>query len=167
MDGKRRLKARNVAYAAVIAACYTVLTVGLAPISYGPVQCRVSEALCVLPYFTVSAVPGLFIGCLLSNALVGAPIYDVVFGSLATLLAALATRAMRARCSKYLAPLPAVAVNGLMIGAVLKYAYGVPVPLWTACAYVAVGQVVACFGLGIPLLLVTERFRKQIFGDDR
>lgn len=76
-------------YAAAIAAIYTVLTMVFAPISFGPVQFRISEALCILPFFTPAAVPGLFIGCLLSNLLCGAAALDIIFGSLATLIGAL------------------------------------------------------------------------------
>ena len=75
-----------VVYGALIAALYTALTAALAPISFGAVQFRVSEALCVLPYFTPAAVPGVFAGCLLSNLLCGAAVPDVIFGSLATLI---------------------------------------------------------------------------------
>ena len=77
-----------VAYGAVIAAIYTVLTLVFAPISFGPVQFRIAEALCILPFFTPAAVPGVFIGCLLSNLLCGAAPLDIVFGSLATLIGA-------------------------------------------------------------------------------
>ena len=85
------MKTRFLAQAAVIAALYALLTVLVAPVASGLVQCRVSEALCVLPYFTFSAVPGLFVGCAMANLITGAPIYDVIFGSIATLLAALWT----------------------------------------------------------------------------
>ncbi|MEG1524325.1 MAG: QueT transporter family protein [Clostridia bacterium] len=149
--------------AATIAAVYILLTVLFAPISSGLIQCRMAEALCVLPYFTSAAIPGLFIGCLLSNLLTGAAIYDVVFGSLATLLAAVATYCMRRRWLKYLSPLPSVVLNALIVGALLVYAYGVGVPYVMACGYVAIGQTMACFALGIPLLLVLERCADNLF----
>lgn len=152
------MKPRVLVQSAVIAAIYVLLTVCFAPISSGLIQCRVSEALCVLPYFTVAAIPGLFIGCLLSNLLTGAMPVDVVFGSLATLLAALVTYAMRKRWTKYFAPLPSVLCNAFVVGAVLVYAYGVHVPYLAACGYVAVGQALACYALGIPLLLLLERY---------
>ena len=97
---------RELVRGAIIAAVYALLTIVLAPISSGLIQCRVSEAMSVLPYFTFSAVPGLFIGCLIANLLTGAPIYDVVFGSLATLLAAYMTYLLRKRAPKWFAPLP-------------------------------------------------------------
>ena len=80
---------------AAIAAIYIVLTLVFAPISFGPVQFRISEALCVLPFFTPAAIPGLFIGCFLSNLLAGAMTMDVIFGSLATLIGAVGSYALR------------------------------------------------------------------------
>lgn len=158
---------REIARGAIIAAIYALLTIFLAPISSGLIQCRVSEALCVLPYFTFSAVPGLFIGCALANLLTGAPVYDVVFGSLATLLAAYTTYLMRKRVSKYLAPLPSVVINALVVGALLVYVYDVGVGYWVAAGYVAVGQAIACFALGLPLMKLLERFRGKLFEAER
>ncbi len=158
---------RNLAQGAIIAAVYALLTIFLAPISSGLIQCRVSEAMSVLPYFTVSAVPGLFIGCLLANLLTGAPLYDVIFGSLATLIAAFITYRMRNRASKYLAPLPSVVINALVVGALLTYVYDVGVSYWVAAGYVAVGQAIACYGLGLPLMTLLERFRGKLFGESR
>lgn len=158
------MNARDIVRAAAIAAVYALLTIFLAPISSGLFQCRVAEALCVLPYFSFSAVPGLFVGCLLANAfLLGASIYDVVFGSLATLLAAYATFLLRNRASKYLAPLPSVICNALVVGALLVYVYHVGVPYWAAVGYVAAGQALACYALGLPLLAVLERYGAKLF----
>ena len=157
------MNARYLARAGAIGAVYAALTVCLAPISSGLIQCRVSECMCVLPYFTGAAVPGLFLGCLIANLLTGAPVYDVLFGSLATLLAALATRYLRRRWSKFLSPLPSVLFNSLIVGWVLVYAYGVGVPYWLSCLYVGAGQALACFGVGIPLLLATEKYGRKLF----
>ncbi|MEN6418369.1 MAG: QueT transporter family protein [Clostridiaceae bacterium] len=159
----KNLTIRELVRGAIIAAIYALLTIFLAPISSGLIQCRVAEALCVLPYFTFSAVPGLFIGCLAANLLTGAPIWDVIFGSLATLLAAYTTYRMRNRVSKYLAPLPSVVFNAFIVGALLVYVYAVPVSYPVAAAYVAAGQIVACFALGLPLMAVLERFRGRLF----
>jgi len=161
----KKFTVRALAQGAIIAAVYALLTIFLAPISSGLIQCRVSEAMSVLPYFTFSAVPGLFIGCLIANLLVGAPIYDVIFGSLATLLAAYITYAMRKHVSKYLAPLPSVVVNALVVGWLLTYVYEVGVDYWIAVGYVAIGQAIACFVLGIPLMKLLERFRDMLFGE--
>ena len=160
------MKTRRLVQGAAVAAVYTLLTVFLAPISSGLIQCRVAEALCVLPYFSFSAVPGLFVGCLISNLISGAPFYDVLFGSLATLLAALCTYWMRGRCSKYLAPLPGVVINALVVGALLVLVYAMPAPYWTAAGYVALGQALACFGVGLPLMAVLERFAVRLFPDE-
>ena len=158
------MKVTLLARSGVTAALYALLTLALAPISYGLVQCRVSEAMCVLPWFSSAAVPGLFAGCLLANLIAGAPLYDVVFGSLATLLAALLTRWMR-RCglSRYLAPLPSVVLNAVIVGTLLYYVYELPVSLPLAMLSVGAGQAVACYGLGIPLLLALERFGGKLF----
>lgn len=154
---------RFVTRAAVIAALYVALSFAVQPFASGLVQCRVSEALTVLPYFTGAAVPGLFIGCLLFNLLSGALVYDVVFGSLATLLAALITLYLRRRgASRYLMPLPSVVLNGVLV-----YAYGVPAAYPIAVLSVAAGQAVACYALGLPLMLLLERFRARLFGGER
>lgn len=160
----KKFTVRALSQGAIIAAVYALLTIFLAPISSGLIQCRVSEAMSVLPYFTFSAVPGLFIGCVIANLLVGATIYDVIFGSLATLLAAYITYAMRKHFSKYLAPLPSVVVNALVVGWLLTYVYEVGVDYWIAVGYVAIGQAIACFALGIPLMKLLERFRDKLFG---
>jgi uncharacterized membrane protein len=163
---QKRLNVRDIARGAIIAAVYALLTIFLAPISSGLIQCRVAEAMSVLPYFTFSAVPGLFIGCVLANLLTGAPAYDVVFGSLATLLAAYITYLMRKRVPKWLAPLPSVVVNALVVGALLTYVYDVGVSYWVAAGYVAAGQAIACFALGLPLMSLLARFRERLFGAD-
>lgn len=165
LQTKKRFTVRDLAQGAIIAAVYALLTIFLAPISSGLIQCRVSEAMSVLPYFTFAAVPGLFIGCVIANLLVGATIYDVIFGSLATLLAAYITYAMRKRFSKYLAPLPSVVINALVVGWLLTSIYGIEVSYWVAAGYVAIGQAIACFALGIPLLKLLERFRGKLFGE--
>ncbi len=152
---------RYLAQAAVVAALYTALTVLLAPISFGAVQCRVSEALCVLPYLMPSSVWGLFLGCLLGNLIMGAPWFDIVFGSLATLAAALCTYWFsRWKLPRCFAPLPGVVFNALVMGAVLTYGYLLPLPYWTSALYVGVGQAVACYAIGLPLLYILCRNKR-------
>lgn len=165
MEIKHKTNVRSLVRAGIIAAIYALLTIALAPISSGLIQCRVSEAMSILPYFTFSAVPGLFIGCLLANLLTGAPIYDVLFGSLATLLAAYITYLLRKRAPKYLAPLPSVVVNALVVGALLVYVYDVGVNYWLAAGYVAIGQAIACFVIGLPLLSLLESYGGKLFDD--
>jgi len=155
---------KSLSHAGIIAALYAALTILLAPISYGVIQCRVSEALSVLPVFTGAAVPGLFLGCLIANLLVGAPIYDVLFGSLATLLAAACTRYLAAKqAPRALLPLPSVLFNAVIIGWLLVTVYGVNVPLPLSMLYVGIGQAVACYGLGLPLMFVLEKKVPQLF----
>jgi len=143
---------RRLGVVALTAAAYVTLTMLFHPISYGPVQVRVAEALTVLPYVGQLAIPGLFLGCLLANLLGGWGVYDVVLGSAATLVAALLTRKMP---RPWLAPLPPVVVNAVVVGAYLSYLAGLPY-FWTAL-YVGLGQLVACYGLGYPLLLAVLR----------
>ena len=109
---------------AVIAAVYAVLTIVLAPISYGPMQVRISEALTVLPVFTPAAVPGLFVGCFVANMVGPYGAVDMICGSAATLIAALLTYKLKDKT--WLAPLPPVVLNGIIIGGMLHFAYGVP-----------------------------------------
>lgn len=155
---------KNIVRAAAIAAIYTLLTLAVQPISSGLIQARVSEALCVLPYFTVSAVPGLFLGCLISNLITGAAIQDVIFGSLATLAAAWLTyRIGRHELTAWLAPAPAVIVNAVVVGALLCYVYQVGVPVEICMAYVAAGQLISCYALGMPLIQVLRRYGSKLF----
>ena len=145
-----------IARTAAIAGVYAALTIVLQPISYGPLQVRVAEALTVLPYVAAPAVPGLFLGCLLANLLGGFGWQDVVFGSLATLLAALITRWMGSRLwSPALAPLPAVVLNALIVPAYLHLIFNLPYAL--TAAQILIGQTVACYGVGYPLLSLLSR----------
>lgn len=142
-------KVRAICLGAIIAALYTALTLVFQPISFQQVQMRISEAFTLLPVLFPEAVPGLAIGCLLSNLLAGANPYDVVFGTLATLMAAILTR--RLRRNHWLAALPPVICNGVIIGLVLTYAYGIDA-LWLNMLTVSVGQAVVCYALGVPLV---------------
>ena len=119
-------KALWITQGAAIAALYVVLTLVFAPISFGPVQVRIAEALCILPMFTPVAIPGLFIGCLIANLVGGGVIIDVIFGSLATLIGAVG--AYYLRNNRWLVPVPAIIANTLIVPFVLKYGYG------TCCA---------------------------------
>ena len=149
------------AYAAVIAAIYVVLTMVFAPISFGPVQFRISEALCILPFFTPAAVPGLFLGCLLSNLLYGAAALDVVFGSLATLIGAVGSYALRR--NKWAVCGPPILANTVIIPWVLRYAYGSPDLIPVAMVTVGIGEILAIGVLGNLLLVTLERYKYVIF----
>jgi len=137
---------------ALIGAVYAVLTLlpPLRAISYGMIQVRVAEALTVLPYLTRAAVPGLFIGCLVANVAGGLGPVDMILGSLTTLAAALLTSRVRA---PWLAPLPPVVLNALVVGTYVPKLLGLRVFLPVGWAWVGLGELVACYGLGYPLLL--------------
>lgn len=167
-------KVVSLAHAAVIAALYVVLTfvansLGLA--SYA-IQVRFSEALTILPFFTPAAIPGLFIGCLLSNILTGCMPLDILFGSLATLLGALGTYLLcgRAKASAqakptkiWLAPLPPILANTLIVPFVLAYVYQFEGSIPYFMVTVGVGEILSCGVLGMMLLKALQRYRKYIF----
>ena len=153
------------AQAAMIAALYVVLTFIFAPISFREVQVRVAEALTILPVFTPAAVPGLFIGCLLANVLGGAMIPDVIFGSLATLIGAFFTWKLR-RASPYLAPIPPILSNTLIIPFVLRYAYLIEMPIPLMMLTIFFGEVISCGLLGILLYFALDKKRDAIFRID-
>ncbi|MEA4971373.1 MAG: QueT transporter family protein [Candidatus Pelethousia sp.] len=158
------MRTRSLAQGALIGALYVLISLAAAPFGSGLIQVRLSEALCVLPWFTPAAIPGLFLGCLLANLLTGAVVYDVIFGSLATGLAAFCTYLLsRKGCSKWLAPLPALAINALVVGYLLAYVYQVGVPMVLCALSVAAGQAAACYGLGMPLLGFLEK-QAGLFG---
>lgn len=143
---------RRLVVAALVASLYAALCLAFAPLSYGAVQVRVAEALTLLPFLLPEAVAGLFVGCLLANLFGGMGLVDVVFGSLATLAAALLTWKMP---NKFLAALPPVVINGLVVGGYLSVL--LDLPFVSTALYVAFGQAVACFGLGLPLVHLLER----------
>ena len=159
---------RKIARAACIAALYLLLTLLLQPISFGPLQLRASEALMLLPVLTADAVPGVTVGCLLANLLCGGVWFDVVFGTLATFLAACAVRALRNKPA--LAALMPVLVNALIVGPVVYLGYvrapSAPVSwatLLSAVGTVALGEGAACFALGLPLLRVCGRIPERFW----
>ena len=150
------------AYGAVIAAIYVALTLAFQPISFGPVQFRISEALCVLPFFTPAAIPGLFVGCFLSNLFAGAAGLDIVFGSLATLIGAAGSYALRR--NKVLVCVPPILANTIIVPWVLRFAYGsedlIPFMMLT----VGIGEVLAIGVLGSILLAALNRYKTMLFG---
>ena len=160
---KKHNKTAFLTQSGVIAALYVVLTL-LAKamgLDSGQIQLRLSEALCVLPVFLPAAVPGLTVGCLLANILCGNIFWDVLFGTLATLLGALGTRALRGR--PLLALLPPILSNTLIVPFVLAYAYGLPggVPLFMLT--VGMGEVLSCGVLGRLLWSVLDKHKGALF----
>lgn len=145
-------RVRFITYSAIIAALYVILT-GLSAalhLASGPIQIRLAEALTVLPVFTPTAIPGLFLGCVLANFLTGSLIWDVVFGSLATLIGAIGTYYLRKK-SKYLAVLPPIASNMLIVPAVLQYVYGEEQVYWILMLTVGVGEILSAGVCGLIL----------------
>lgn len=155
-------KILTITHAAVIAALYVVLTLvanalGLAS---NAIQVRFSEALTILPYFTPAAIPGLFVGCLLSNIMTGCALPDIFFGSLATLIGAILTRKLRKY--KWLAPLPPIVANAILFPPVLLFAYGIK-PYWFSLLTVTAGEIISCGVLGIILLFSLQKHASRIF----
>lgn len=143
---------RFIAQAAIIAALYAALTIVLAPFSFGVFQVRVSEMLTVLPFLTSAAIPGLFLGCAIANLFSPAGIIDVVFGSLFTLIAAILTYLLGKTKKPILAPLPPVVINAFGVSLYLHLFF--KVPYLTSVIGIGLGQITACYILGLPLLLV-------------
>lgn len=159
----RNKNVANLTRAAIIAALYVVLTyianaLGLAS---GSIQVRFSEALTILPFFTPAAIPGLFVGCLLSNILTGCALPDIIFGSIATLLGALGTYFLRKK-SPWLAPFSPIAANTVIVPFVLLYAYGVQ-PLWLSFITVGIGEIISCGVLGMLLLFALKKRAGALF----
>lgn len=156
-------KVRFLAQGAMIAAVYVALTVVFAPISFSEIQIRVAEALTILPVFTPAAIPGLFIGCLIGNIAGGALVPDIIFGSLATLIGAFGTWKLR-RAHPFLAPVPPILANAVIVPFVLKYAYEVPLPVPFMMLTVGAGEILSCGVLGMLLYYALRSRREQIFG---
>jgi uncharacterized membrane protein len=171
--GENFMKDKKVLFltqAAMIAALYVVLTFianafGLA--NYA-VQVRFSEALTILPYFTPAAIPGLFVGCLLSNILTGCALPDIIFGSLATLIGALGTYALRRW--KWCAPICPIVANTIIVPLVLLYGYGLTIEglsdlqcFGYYCLTVGAGEIISCGVLGMILLFTLQKYRSKIF----
>ena len=152
--------------AAVIAAIYTALVMIFQFSSFGPVQFRIAEALTILPYFTPAAIPGLTIGCFLSAVLTpGVHILDMVFGSMATLIAAILS--YRLRRNKYLVPIPPILVNAIILPWIFKFAYGDAQPVPVMMLSVGVSQLLAAGVLGMVLLLALDKVKHVVFRNNK
>ncbi|MBQ0101498.1 MAG: QueT transporter family protein [Firmicutes bacterium] len=145
---------RRTAFAATVAACYVVLTYisSLVGLDKGFIQIRLSEVLTVLPFFTPCAIPGLFVGCIISGLLTAAALPDVIFGSLVTLVAAYLTFLAGKRKKTYLAPLPPVILNAVFIPLILKYVYTINIGLPILSLLILAGESVTA-GIGGTLLI--------------
>ncbi|KEI96593.1 transporter [Clostridium botulinum A2B3 87] len=154
-------KISKLVFSAVIAAIYTVLTLLLAPISYGQIQVRVSESLTLLPFLSSYSIWGVFLGCIISNLIGGNGIIDVVFGSLSTLIAAILTYYIgksNLKFKKYLAPLPPIIINAVVIGFILNYT--LKLPLLLSIIWVGLGEAISCYVLGLILISIIEKNKK-------
>lgn len=170
----RNKKVLFITQAAIIAAIYVVLTVFIAAfnLASGSIQVRISEALCILPYFTPAAIPGLWIGCMIANLVTGATIFDIVFGSLATLIGAIFTYLLRKH--KFLCTLPPVIANALIIPPILIYAYHIPSVMWKGMnitwafniATVGIGEIISVCIIGYLLLNILNNYRSVIFKNE-
>lgn len=149
-------------HAAMIAAIYVVLIMLFQPFSFGEIQVRIAEALTILPVFTPAAIPGLFVGCLIANILGGAVLPDIIFGSLATLIGGLFTYLLRKQ-NRFLAPLPPIISNTLIIPFVLRYAYGMNLPILFLMLTVGVGEIISCGVLGMILYMALQKNKYKIF----
>ena len=155
-------RTRHLTQGALIAALYVLLTwlahqFGL---DSGAIQIRLSEALTILPCFTPAAIPGLTIGCLLANILSGCALWDIVFGTLATLLGAIGTRLLRKH--KRLAPLPPILANVLIVPFVLAYVYGAEGTIPFFMLTVGTGELICCGVMGLALYSLLDRYRHPL-----
>ncbi len=170
IENKPRFTTRSLVNAGLIGAIYVVLTLIFQPISFGAIQFRIAEALTLLPILTFDAVPGLFVGCVIANLLGSGVWFDVVLGSIATLLAAICTRLLRKK--RIVAALMPTIFNGLIVGPVVYFAYvrapGDPVSIPTLLfnmATVAFGELVVCYALGLPMIYALKKLPQNAFGD--
>ena len=147
--------------AAVIAALYVVLTYVFSAFASGVIQVRVSEALTILPAFTPAAIPGLVIGCLLSNTLTECVLLDIIFGSVATLIGALGSYALRRHT--WLVPIPPIVSNMIIVPFVLRYAYGATDAFPFMIATVGAGEIISCYLLGMILYGALKKVNHTLF----
>ncbi len=149
----KRIPVKKIAYSAVVSAMYFALTVLLQPISFGPVQFRLSEALVMLPYIMPESILGLTIGCAVANSFSTFPLYDVIFGSLATLVAGILTSRIK---NVWLAGLPPVLMNALVLP-LMWYFLGVDSAYWINLISITVSEAVVIYFVGIPLVLLLKK----------
>ena len=158
----KNVTVQKVAAAGIIAALYVGLGFLVLNLASGVIQVRFAEVLTVMPVFTAAGIPGVTIGCFLFNLLSGAAVGDVIFGTLATLIGAVGTRLLRKK-SPFLAVLPPILANTLIVPFVLRYAYGMEDAIWFMMLTVCAGEVVAAGILALLLRKLIEKNEKQIF----
>ena len=157
-------KVLSLCQGAMIGALYVVLTLVSSVTGLASTPVRLSEALCILPYFTPAAIPGLFVGCLISNLILGGAIPDIIFGSLATLIGAAGTYLLRdLKAGKWLASIPPVLSNTVIIPPILAYCYGYGDGFVVLAAGIALSEIISCTLIGTALLLALLPIRKKLF----
>lgn len=171
---------KQITLSALIAAIYAVLTIIFTPISFGMVQFRISEAFMLIAALTPAAIPGLFIGCILSNIYGGLGLIDIIFGSIATLLVAAITYYMGQKIpanlkvfKTMLLPLPTIIFNGLIVGGYLPFVVpeirqlseSLTIVLFMSIGSVMLGELVITYALGIPLYLAIKKSRVLRFDE--
>lgn len=159
----RNKKVQFITQGAVIAAIYVVLVLIFDTFSFGPIQFRIAEMLTIMPYFTPAAIPGLFVGCLIANIIGGGLIWDIVFGSIATLIGVIGSYLVRK--NKWLVPLPPIIANMVIVPFILKYAYGYDGLLVYFMFTVGLSEIIVCGIIGMALLTVMAKNREHIFKD--
>jgi len=165
MSTSRKDKILKIAQGGIIAALYVVLTVFAKSVNLadGVIQCRFSEILTVLPFFTSAAIPGVPLGCLIANLIIGGNPVDVIFGTLATLLGCLGTYALRKH--KFLCTFPPVIANALIVPFILRYAYGVEDTIPFLIMTVGAGELIMCVIVGSIFIQALIPGRKVVFHD--
>ncbi len=156
---KKIFSLRSIAKAAVIAALYVVLTLipAMVGASSSALQLRISEMLCVLPYFTISAVPGLTIGCLIANILSSGTALDVILGTLATLIGALLTYSLRKNAGMLLCLVPPTLANVLTVPIILRYGMGIAAGYFELAGLMLLSETLSCLILGLLLGKIIEK----------
>ncbi|MBO5702880.1 MAG: QueT transporter family protein [Clostridia bacterium] len=160
---KNKKHVRFLCEAALIAAIYVILTYFCAAVgmSSGAIQLRFSEALCIFGLFTPAALPGVALGCFMANLLTGCALWDIVFGSLASLIGMIGLVALKK--FPYIAPVPYALANMIIVPFVVKLVYAAPEALPLIFLTVGIGEIISVFGFGIPLYLVLKKHKNTIF----
>ena len=161
MDNNKLNKVKVLSRSAIYISLYIALCYVFAPISFGMIQVRIAEALCIMPLFDPFAIVAITIACFLSNLLISVSLIDAVFGSIATFIGLILIIYIK-KNNFFLKMLPTVLSNAIIIPFVLKYAYGINEPLWLSGLTVGIGEVISVMGLGYLLYLYLNR-HKDIF----
>ena len=165
MSINKKQQTRLLCHAAIIASLYIAFTyvTAMLGLASGAIQLRLSEAMCILVAFTPAAIPGLTLGCLISNLVTGCLPTDILFGTLATLIGALGGRLLRR--SPCLVPIPTVLANTLIVPFVLAFAYRVEEGLPFLFLSVGIGELLSAYLLGVLVYLPLKKNRAQLFGN--